>query len=67
MWPPGTQVWAKVEGYRWWPATVLHANELPVATTAKGDDERVMVRFHETNDLGSLPLSKILDFAEHLK
>ena len=46
---------------------MLHANELPVATTAKGDDERVMVRFHETNDLGSLPLSKILDFAEHLK
>ena len=78
---PGDQVWAKVEGYRWWPATVLdpkeHAEWKGGGTKGgsmsgaggdlrdERDEKRVLVRFHHTNDFGSLRDCKILDFETH--
>ena len=65
---PGDQVWAKVEGYRWWPATVQDPLDHPeVAARGHGGKERaVVVRFHQTRDLASLPLAKVCDFEENL-
>ena len=65
---PGDQVWAKVEGYRWWPATVQDPREHPeVAARGNGGKERlVVVRFHQTRDLAALPTSKVVDFETHL-
>ena len=65
---PGDQVWAKVEGYRWWPAAVQDPREHPEVTArGNGGKERlVVVRFHQTHDLAALPTSKVMDFETHL-
>jgi len=68
---PGTQVWAKVEGYRWWPAHVLdpndHREEMRDAPKLPDRAKPVLVRFHHTQDIGFMAPSKVLDFAEHVK
>ena len=47
---PGTQVWAKVEGYRWWPAHVLdpndHREEMRDAPKLPDRAKLVLVRSH---------------------
>lgn len=71
--PPkvGDLVWAKVEGYRWWPSAVLDPR------TNKGKDvnardasglsanKTVLVQFFGTKDYARLPMTKLLDFEEH--
>ena len=68
---PGTQVWAKVEGYRWWPAVVLdpadHRDEMRDAPKMPDRSKPVLVRFHHTEDLGFMAPSKVLDFAAHVR
>ena len=64
-------MWAKVEGYRWWPAHVLdpndHREEMRDAPKLPDRAKPVLVRFHHTQDIGFMAPSKVLDFAEHVK
>ena len=64
-------MWAKVEGYRWWPAVVLdpadHRDEMRDAPKMPDRSKPVLVRFHHTEDIGFMAPSKVLDFAEHVR
>ena len=64
-------MWAKVEGYRWWPAVVLdpadHRDEMRDAPKMPRRSKPVLVRFLSTEDLGFMAPSKVLDFAAHVR
>eukprot|EP01012_Entosiphon_sulcatum_P000953 TRINITY_DN10166_c0_g1_i3.p1 TRINITY_DN10166_c0_g1~~TRINITY_DN10166_c0_g1_i3.p1 ORF type:complete len:217 (+),score=41.60 TRINITY_DN10166_c0_g1_i3:59-652(+) len=48
---PGTQVWAKIDGFPWWPAKVIAPSEADSGVrNGKGPGQDVLIRYYLTND-----------------